>query len=218
MFVFPTSCLVTILNSNLFQPAHLSYADKAIQTVDPNTSGGCQAGQEELQTLQPRKLVPQESYRAPGQPRNFGNTNPIEFIVNGEEGIRLSDVSEDKWVGFEGGDDRSLFEGERLQIMIRLHVRLVRCALIPLMLNFPFKFVGCSPWHSKVKSAERIWFPSISHASQIPTTDFTAKRRPITRKKLAAEVAKSMKKYIAVRLHETLLFILTSSDHARERN
>ncbi|KAF9649962.1 hypothetical protein BDM02DRAFT_3112720, partial [Thelephora ganbajun] len=40
----------------------------------------------------------------------------------------------------------------------------------------------------------------VHHASQIATTDSTAKRQPITRKKLATEVSKSVKKFIAVRL------------------
>ena len=43
-------------------------------------------------------------------------------MVDGVEGIRLSDASEGNWKGFEGRDDRSLFEGDRLQIIIRLHV------------------------------------------------------------------------------------------------
>ena len=47
----------------------------------------------------------------------------IEFVVDGEEVIRLSDALEGKWAGFEGWDDRSLFEGGRLQIIIRLRVR-----------------------------------------------------------------------------------------------
>lgn len=47
----------------------------------------------------------------------------IEFVVDGERGIRLSDVLEENWVGLEGRDDRSLFEGTRLQIILRLHVR-----------------------------------------------------------------------------------------------
>jgi len=43
--------------------------------------------------------------------------------VNGKEGIRLSNASKGNWAGFEGGDDRSMFGGDRLQIMARLHVR-----------------------------------------------------------------------------------------------
>lgn len=48
----------------------------------------------------------------------------VEFVVNGEPGIRLSDASDGNWVGLEGRDDRSLFEGERVQIIVRLHVSL----------------------------------------------------------------------------------------------
>jgi len=74
----------------------------------------------------------------------------------------------------------------------------------------PFEFVGCSPWHSKVRPAKRVWFAPISRVLQIPTKNFTAKRRPITRKKLAAEVAKSVNKFIAVRLRNTTSAVLDS--------
>ena len=62
-----------------------------------------------------RKMVPQEVYKPPlpHQPTNFGKPNIIEFIVNDKEGICLSDVSEDNWVGFKGRDDRSLFKGNQ---------------------------------------------------------------------------------------------------------
>ena len=53
----------------------------------------------------------------------FTGFNVIEFVVGGEGGIRLSDASEGNWAGFEGRDDRSLFEGDRLQIIIRINVR-----------------------------------------------------------------------------------------------
>jgi hypothetical protein len=54
----------------------------------------------------------------------FAGSDIIEFVVGGEEGIRLSDASEGNWTDFEDRDDRSLFEEDRLQIIIRLHVRL----------------------------------------------------------------------------------------------
>ena len=69
------------------------------------------------------KMVPQVIYRPTRHPTNFVKSKIIKFVVNGKEGICLSNASEGDWVGFEGGDDRSLFEGDRLQIMIRLHVR-----------------------------------------------------------------------------------------------
>lgn len=70
-----------------------------------------------------RKIVPQEVYKPTRDPTSFGKSETIKFIVNGEEGIRLSNASEGSWEGFEGGDDRSMFEGDRLQIMTRLRVR-----------------------------------------------------------------------------------------------
>jgi len=69
------------------------------------------------------KLVPQEIYKPARRPTTLGNPEIIKFVVDGKEGIRLSHASEGNWVGFEGGDDRSLFEGDRLQIMTRLQVR-----------------------------------------------------------------------------------------------
>ncbi|KAF9642348.1 hypothetical protein BDM02DRAFT_3133148 [Thelephora ganbajun] len=148
-----------------------TYAEKATQTIqsDPASEGNKAQGRPQAyQRATPGELVPQETYKSPRQQTEFPDSDTIVFTVGGKEGIRLSDASEGNWVGFEGGEDRSLFDGNRLQIMNRLHA------------DFPFKLVGCSPWNSK-----------------IATTDFTAKRRPITRRKLAAEVAKSVKKFIA---------------------
>jgi len=68
-------------------------------------------------------LVRQERYKPTQQHAEFAGPNLITFVVNGEEGIRLSDASAGNWEGFEGRDDRSLFEGDRAQIIIRLHVR-----------------------------------------------------------------------------------------------
>lgn len=71
----------------------------------------------------PRSLVPQETYKPARHHAEFAGSNVIEFVVDGREGIRLFDASEGNWVGFKGRDDRSLFEGDRLQIIFRLHVR-----------------------------------------------------------------------------------------------
>lgn len=117
-----------------------------------------------LQQQIPRDLVPQVSFRSTRRQAQFTNSNVIRFIVNGKEGIRLSDVLEGNWVGLEGRDDRSLFgdRPDRLQILVRLQP------------------IGCPPWISK-----------------ICTTDFTARRRPIMKTKLATEVAKSVQRFIA---------------------
>ncbi|KAF9649965.1 hypothetical protein BDM02DRAFT_3112728 [Thelephora ganbajun] len=147
------------------QYVYLTYAEKAVQTIqlDPASEGNMVQGRPQIyQRPTPGKLVPQETYKPPRRQAEFSGSDAIVFIIDGKEGIRLSDASEGNWEGFEGGEDRSLFDGNRLQVMIRLHL------------------VGCSPWNSK-----------------IATTDFTAKRQPITRRKLAAEVAKSVKKFIA---------------------
>ena len=67
--------------------------------------------------------VPQEAYK-PTKQKKLEGLEVIEFIVNGKEGLRLSDASEENWVGLEGRDERSLFGKGRPQITIRLHVRL----------------------------------------------------------------------------------------------
>jgi len=68
-------------------------------------------------------MTPQETYKPPQHHAEFAGSDVIRFVINGEEGIRLSDASGGNWAGFEGRDDRSLFGGDRLQIIIRLHVR-----------------------------------------------------------------------------------------------
>jgi hypothetical protein len=74
--------------------------------------------------LAPRKLVPQETYKTARKQKELGGSRVIEFHVYGEKGIRLSDALGKDCVGLEGRDDRSLFEEDRAQIMIRLHVSL----------------------------------------------------------------------------------------------
>ena len=122
-----TRCPIAVSCLNLFQAAYPIYAEKATQTVNLDTLGGSDGNrwQEESQMHSPpetRKMAPQEAYKPSRRPTNFGKPDIIEFVVNGKEGIRLSDVSEDNWAGFKGGDDRSLFKGDRLQIMIRFRV------------------------------------------------------------------------------------------------
>ena len=69
----------------------------------------------------PRSLARQEAYKSTRHHAEFAGPNVIRFVVDGEEGLRLSDASAGNWEGFEGRDDRSLFEGNRAQIIIRLH-------------------------------------------------------------------------------------------------
>jgi len=100
--------------------------ERAVQTSDPDTASSSE-GEEDPQAHNgptPRRLVPQETYKPPKQKKEPGGPQIIEFFVYGGEGIRLSDALEGNWVGFEGRDDRSLFGDDRLQIMLRLQVRL----------------------------------------------------------------------------------------------
>lgn len=72
----------------------------------------------------PRDPIPQVPYRSSRRQEQFTNSQAIKFVVNGEEGIRLSDALEGNWTGFQGRDDTFTFGGVgRSQIMIRLHVR-----------------------------------------------------------------------------------------------
>ena len=111
----------------MFQSIHLSYTERAAQTSDPdvaNGSGG-EGGPPIYKGRAPRRLVPQETYKPARQQKELEGPEIIEFFVWGKKGVRLSDALEGNWVGFNGRDDRSLFSGDRLQIMIRLQVRLV---------------------------------------------------------------------------------------------
>lgn len=71
----------------------------------------------------PRDLIPQVPYQTARQQAGFTGHATIEFIVNGERGIRLSDALEKNFGGLEGRDDRSLFDDSRVQIILRLLVR-----------------------------------------------------------------------------------------------
>jgi len=102
------------------------YIERAIQTAGPGTATRSEE-REAFQTRNgptTRKLVPQETFKFARRQKILDDPQVIEFSVYGEEGIRLSDASEGNWGGFEGRDDRSLFGDNRLQIMVRLHVRL----------------------------------------------------------------------------------------------
>jgi len=112
--------------TNTLQRAYPSYTNKAIQTVGSDPTSAKKSGQDRPQTHRrptPRVPAPQETYKPAQHHAEFAGSNVIEFVVDGREGIRLSDASEGNWVGLEGRDDRSLFEGDRLQIIFRLHVR-----------------------------------------------------------------------------------------------
>ena len=71
----------------------------------------------------PRSPTRQETYKVARCRAEFKDRKIIKFIVNGREGIRLSDALEGNWAGFEGRDDRSLFGGDHSQIIMRLQVR-----------------------------------------------------------------------------------------------
>lgn len=88
------------------------------------TGGGYDGGEQREAYRQPqRHPILQEVY-VPTRLAGFVGPDVIEFVVNGEVGIRLSDVSDGNWIGLEGRDDQSLFEGERGQIIVRFHVSL----------------------------------------------------------------------------------------------
>ena len=85
----------------------------------------------------PRGLARQETYKLTRRRAEFEGSDTIRFVVNGEEGIRLSDALEGNWEGLEGRDDRSLFRGDRLQIILRLQVRDPVCLSSILLTGLP---------------------------------------------------------------------------------
>ena len=102
-----------------------SYVGMAARTPAPDAASGTEDefGPQAHDGLVPRELVPQEPYRIARRQRDLGGSQTIEFSVYGERGIRLSDALEENWLGLELRDDRSMFGDDRVQIMIRLHVR-----------------------------------------------------------------------------------------------
>ena len=95
-----------------------------IWTSAPDAAGVIEDEEDSLahNDLATRKLMPQETYKAARKQKKFGGSQAIEFYVYGEKGIRLSDALGKNWAGLEGRDGRTLFEDDRAQIMIRLHV------------------------------------------------------------------------------------------------
>ena len=108
------------------QLADLSYAEKAIQTIQSGLVVESYPGEDHdvLHTHQRSTPVHSPIFQEIYKPTRRADPKVIEFIVEGEVGIRLSNALEGNWVGFGGRDDRSLFDGDRHQILIRLHVRL----------------------------------------------------------------------------------------------
>lgn len=118
--------------------------------IHPTSEGSGQGRPQGYRRPTPRGSARQETYKLSRRRAEFEGSDIIRFVVNGEEGIRLSDALEDNWEGLEGRDDRSLFRGDRLQVILRLQVRDSVCPLSALLTDPPSQLVGCSPWHSKV--------------------------------------------------------------------
>ena len=68
-------------------------------------------------------MARQKTYKLTRRHAEFKSSDVIRFVVDGKEGIRLSDALEGNWGGLEGRDESPLFEGDRLQIILRLQVR-----------------------------------------------------------------------------------------------
>ena len=96
---------------------------RTIQSGPTNKSNDRQKQPQTDQRPTTRGPACQKTYKLTRRHAEFEGSDVIRFVVNGEEGIRLSDALEGNWKGFEGRDDRSLFDGDRLQILIRLQVR-----------------------------------------------------------------------------------------------
>jgi len=130
----------------MFQPFHSSRMEWAIQTSNPDSASGGEDEEPPKAHNNPtiRKPVPQETYKPARQQKEFWGTQAIEFFVNGEQGICLSDASEGNLDGFDGRDDRSLFGDDRLQIMVRLHMRRLPTIILTSLAitNFPSSLLG----------------------------------------------------------------------------
>ena len=98
-----------------------------VQTTQLSSVLGRYAQKKQQDTYQQRVLhhiVSQVTYK----PKRLGESQGpkvINFVVDGVDGIRLSNALKDNWAGFEGRDDRSLFgKDRRSQIILRLQVML----------------------------------------------------------------------------------------------
>lgn len=113
---------------------------------------------------------------------------PIKFYINTSDGLKpgipLRDAITSKFMRLEGRDEQ-LFQGCGPSISVRLSVRTVHflpiCCVPLLMLTCP-QWTGYQPW-----------------SRQIPTRDFRSPPGPITKSKLAKNVAKSVQRFIEVR-------------------
>jgi len=109
--------------------------------------------------------MPQEAYKTARKQKEFGGLRVIEFYVYGEKGIRLSDALGENWAGLEDRDNRSFFDDDRAQIMIRLHVSLPAIIQAPRLTsttNLASQPVGCPSWQSKVKP-NKLFLSVLSH-------------------------------------------------------
>jgi hypothetical protein len=120
--------------------SYLNRLENAAQTANLHVASEGNDGKDGPQAHQPisRGLVPQEIYKTTRQWSQLSGSGVVEFVVDGKEGIRLSDALEGHWRGFEGRDDRSFFGDDRYQIMIRLHVRCSVGVHNRLLTNFAF--------------------------------------------------------------------------------
>lgn len=109
----------------IFKRTRLWYVEKGVQATQLGPMDESHDVIERPQRqLTLRHLVLQEAY-VPTRLTGFTGSDSIEFVVNGEEGVRLLDALEGNWTGFERWNDRPLLsEGGRLQIIIRLLVSL----------------------------------------------------------------------------------------------
>lgn len=95
--------------------------ERAVQTSSPGTVSEDEGGSQVHGGLTIRTLVPQETFR-PARRQNEPQ-GPQIIVFPGEKGVRLSDALEGDWVDFEGRGGRPSFGDNRLNILIRLHVR-----------------------------------------------------------------------------------------------
>ena len=151
-----------------------------------------------------RIKIPQRDYGHGGKQWCFKQSEPISFSVDGRPGLNLGDALRREFEGLDGRDDRVLQDAAGA----------ISCRFLVGSSGF-HKLFGIDSVHPQFPGypdndgSYQVWllrllyFHILTPRGKITTLDWTKRRLPITRSKLAYEVAKKVKRYLcclAVRL------------------
>jgi len=142
--------------------------------------------------------VPQRDYDHGRKQWSFKRLEPVSFSVGGRSGINLGDALRKEFEGLEGWDDPVLQDASGA-ISCRFLVgsspgcdKISRVDSIhPQFPGYPTN--GCS---YQVWLLHSLYFHVLTTRWKINTLDWTRKRLPITRRKLAHEVARRLERYL----------------------